>query len=174
MAPKSTAEPSKKYRQKHKEEYREKDVLQKGNYRQKMKASLIANKERLRLQLKKKEKYWQWVKGNIATATAVNLMTAQNNDSAFSQVYIRSKNIQKVAKTVPKSPKKRKEVISALANKFKLSIKPTQSKARRPKNVLTESEKEWLKNVLDKPNISYVTPGRKDHHMSRNNILCGH
>ena len=32
-------------------------------------------------------------------------MTAQNNDSAFSQVYIRSKNIQKVAKTVPKSPK---------------------------------------------------------------------
>ena len=105
MAPKSTAEPCKKYRQKHKEEYREKDVLQKGNYRHKMKASLIANKERLRLQLKKKEKYWQWVKGNIATATAVNLMTAQNNDSAFSQVYIRSKNIQKVAKTVPKSPK---------------------------------------------------------------------
>ena len=83
MAPKSTAEPCKKYRHKHKEEYREKDVLQKRNYRQKMKASLIANKERLRLQIKKKEKYWQWVKGNIVTATAVNLMTAQNNDSAF-------------------------------------------------------------------------------------------
>ena len=45
MAPKSTAEPCKKYRQKHKEVYREKDVLQKRNYRQKMKASLIATKK---------------------------------------------------------------------------------------------------------------------------------
>ena len=27
---------------------------------------------------------------------------------------------------------------------------------------MTESEKEWLKNFLDKPDITYVTPGRKD------------
>ena len=51
-----------------------------------------------------------------------------------------------------------------MANKFKLFIKPTQSKAGRPKNELTESEKEWLKNVLDKPDITHVTAGRKDHH----------
>ena len=50
-----------------------------------------------------------------------------------------------------------------MANKFKLRIKPTQLKAGRPKNELTESEKEWLQNFLDKPNITYVTPGRKDH-----------
>ena len=31
------------------------------------------------------------------------------------------------------------------------------------KNVLTESEKEWHKNALDKPDITYVTPGLKDH-----------
>ena len=42
-------------------------------------------------------------------------------------------------------------------------IKPTQSKAGRPENELTESEKEWLKNVSDKSNITYVNPGRKDH-----------
>ena len=41
-----------------------------------------------------------------------------------------------------------KEVISALANKLKLRNKPTQSKAGRPKNELTESEKEWLKHFL--------------------------
>ena len=29
---------------------------------------------------------------------------------------------------------------------------------------MTESEKEWLKNFLDKPDITYVTQGRKDHH----------
>ena len=50
-----------------------------------------------------------------------------------------------------------------MANKFKLRIKPTQSKAGRPQNELTKSEKEWLKNFLDKPDITYVTPGRKDH-----------
>ena len=49
-----------------------------------------------------------------------------------------------------------------MANKFKLRIKPNQSKVGKPKNELNESEKEWLKNVLDKSDISYVTPGRKD------------
>ena len=90
----------------------------------------------------RKNKYRQRVKENIATATAANLVTEQNDDSAFSQAHIRSRSIQKVAKTLPKRPRKRKEVISALANIFRLHIKPTQSKAGRPKNELTESEKE--------------------------------
>ena len=90
-------------------------------------------------------------------------MTEQNDDSAFSQAHIRSRSIQKVPKTLPKSPRKRKEVISALANKFKLRINPTQSKAGRPKNEWPESEKEWLTTFLDKPDITYVTPGRKHH-----------
>ena len=80
-------------------------------------------------------------------------MTEQNDDSAFSQAHIRSMNIQKIAKTLPKSPRKRKE--------FKLRIKPTQ--ARRPKNELSDREKEWLKNFLDKPDLTYVIPGRNDH-----------
>ena len=88
-----------------------------------MKANPIANEERLRVQREKKQKYWQRVKESIATATAANLVTEQNDDSAFSQAQIRSRSIQKVAKTLPKSPRKRKEVISALANKFKLRIK---------------------------------------------------
>ena len=49
-------------------------------------------------------------------------------------------------------------VISALANKFKLRIRPTQSKAGRPKNVLTEGEKEWLKSFLDKSYVTCNTP----------------
>ena len=89
-------------------------------------------------------------------------MTEQNDDSAFSQAHIRSRSINKVAKTLPKNHRKCKKVISALANKFKLRIKPTQSKAGRPKKKLAESEKEWLKNFLDEPDITYITPGRKD------------
>ena len=128
-----------------------------------MKANPIANEERLRVQREEKQKYRQRVKESIGTATAANLVTKQNDDSGSSQAHIRSSSIQKVAKTLPKCPRKRKEVISALANRFKLRIKPTQSKAGRPKNELTESEKEWLKKFLDKPDITHVTPGRKDH-----------
>ena len=58
MAPKSTAERYKKYRQKHKEVYPEKDALRKRNYHQKMKANPIANEERLRVHREKKQKYW--------------------------------------------------------------------------------------------------------------------
>ena len=81
----------------------------------------------------------------------------------FASQHKPTRSIQKVAKTLPKSPRKRKEVISALVKKFKLRIKPTQSKTGRPKNELTESEKEWLKNFLDKPDITYVTQSQKDH-----------
>ena len=128
-----------------------------------MKANIIAKEERLRFKREKKQKYRQRVKESIATATAANLVIEQNDDSSFSQAHIRSRSIQKVAKTFPKSPRKCKEVISALENKFKLRINPNQSKAGRPKKELTESEKEWLKNFLDKPDIIYVIPGRKDH-----------
>ena len=133
MVSKLTAERCKKYRQKHKEVYREKDALRKRNYRQKMKANPIANEERLRVQRERKQKYRQRVKGSIATATAANLETEQNDDSAFAQAYIRSRTIQKVAKTLPKSPRKRKEVISALANKFKLRIQANRIKSRKTK-----------------------------------------
>ena len=65
--------------------------------------------------------------------------------------------IKEHPETLPKSPRKRKEVISALTNKFKLRIKPTQSKVGRPKSELTKSEKEWLKNVLTNP-ILHMSP----------------
>ena len=177
MAPKSTAEWCKKYRKKHKKVYQERDALRKRNYCQKMKANPIANKERLRLQRERKQKYQQRVKESIATATAANLVTEENDDSPFWQDHIRSSR-----KNTSKSPRKRKEVISALANKFKLRIKPTQLKTGRPKKKLTESEKEWLKNFLDEPDMSpqvekiTIMLGKLmvKASMSRNNIICGH
>ena len=67
---------------------------------------------------REKIKNCQRVKESIATATATNLVTEQKDDSAFLQAHIRSRKIQKVAKTLPKSPRKRKEVISVLAKEF--------------------------------------------------------
>ena len=71
---------------------------------QKMKANPIANEERLRIQREKKQKYWQWVKKSIATATAANLMTEQHDDSAFSQALIRLKEHPESRKNIPKKP----------------------------------------------------------------------
>ena len=88
-------------------------------------------------------------------------MTEKNDDLAFSSPHKIKEHLESQT-TLPKSPRKCKEVISALANKFKQHIRPTQSKAGRPKNEFTESEKEWLKNHLDKPDITYVSQGRKD------------
>ena len=48
-----------------------------------MKANPIVNDKRLRVQRQKKQKYRQRVKESIATATAANLVTEQNDDSAF-------------------------------------------------------------------------------------------
>ena len=74
---------------------------------------------------RKNKKYRQRVKESIATATAANLVTEQNDDSDFSQAHIRSRSIQEVAETLQKSPRKSKEVILALARKFKLRINST-------------------------------------------------
>ena len=50
MAPKPTTERCKKYHQKHKEVYREKDALQKKKFiAKKMKANAVASEERLRV-----------------------------------------------------------------------------------------------------------------------------
>ena len=73
-----------------------------------MKTNPIANEERFRVQREKK--YWQRVKESIATATAANLVTKENNDSAFSQAHIRSRSIQKVTKILPKSPRSAKKL----------------------------------------------------------------
>ena len=62
MAPKPTTERCKKYHQKHKEVYREKDALQKKKFiAKKMKANAVASEERLRVRRKKKQKYRQRV-----------------------------------------------------------------------------------------------------------------
>ena len=81
------------------------------NYRQKMKAHPLANEERLRVQREKKQKYRQRVIESIPTATVANLVTEIKNLFDFLQAHIRSRSLQKVAKTLPKSPRKCQEVI---------------------------------------------------------------
>ena len=103
MAPKSTVERCKKYRQKHEAVSREKDALQKRSYSQKMKANPIANEESLRVQREKKQKYRERVKESIGTATAANLVTEQNDDCFFASPH-QIKEHPEIHKSTPKKP----------------------------------------------------------------------
>ena len=60
---------------------------------------------------------------------------------------------------VPKSPHKRKEVVSTSAKKYHLRI--LVNKGGRPQRSLTEEQKQWLQKALDHPDLSMINPGKK-------------
>ena len=133
MVSKSTAERCKKNTSKNIKKYIEKKMpYEKETIAKKWKLIQLLTEKGYEFS-ERKQKYRQRVKESIATATAANLETEQNDDSAFAQAYIRSRTIQKVAKTLPKSPRKRKEVIPAFANEFKLRIQANRIKSRKTK-----------------------------------------
>ena len=69
-----------------------------------MKANPIANEERLQIQREKKQKYWQQIKESIATATAVNLVTEQNDENCLFASSHKIKEHPESCKNTPKKP----------------------------------------------------------------------
>ena len=63
---------------------------------------------------------------------------------------------------LPKSPNKKAEIIQRLATKYKLRI-DFQENRGRPRKELNEEKKIWLIEFLDRSDISYTNPGRKNH-----------
>ena len=47
--------------------------------------------------------------------------------------------------------------------KYKLRIVMNKKKTGRKATKLTEEEKQWIVDNLDRANLTYVNPGRKDH-----------
>ena len=87
---------------------------------------------------KKKQKTVKRFKEIIATATAANLVTEQNDDSTFLHSHIRSRSIQKIAKTLPKCRTKCKEVILAIAKNW-------TSILSQPNRKQEDQKRSWLK-----------------------------
>ena len=54
----------------------------------------------------------------------------------------------KVEKSLPRSPRKEREVITKLASKFQVSIE-FREKVGRKKNVLSEREVDWVMTFLN-------------------------
>ena len=61
---------------------------------------------------------------------------------------------------LPKSPRNKAEIIQRLATKYKLRTN-LKKKLGRPRKELTEGEKIWLLEFLDRSDISFTNPGRK-------------
>ena len=87
--------------------------------------------------------------------------------SSFSNKQSKYRSLSKAEKALPSSPNERTEVVGALAKKYKLRINLLPQKPGPKAKVLKEEEIDWLTEYLDRGDISYITPGRKDYVYTR-------
>ena len=86
---------------------------------------------------------------------------AQTPGSSFSCKQTLHRSLSRADSHLPKSPHKKAEIIQRFSTKYKLRIN-LKEKRGRPRKELTEREKIWLVEFLDRSDISYTNPGRKD------------
>ena len=82
--------------------------------------------------------------------------------SAFKHVSTKSRCIKRVESDLPKSPHKRSEVVSSIAEKYNLRINLVKNKGGRPRKDLSDEQKQWLRNARDRSYLSMMNPGKKD------------
>ena len=75
---------------------------------------------------------------------------------------MRNRSLKKVVKALPKSPNKRIEIDKSLASKSDLGIKLDHKKQGRPENALSDEKQTWLSKFLDRPDITYINPGKNN------------
>lgn len=81
-----------------------------------------------------------------------------------SEVYEQKKKMERERlKQYRISPNKQTEVIGALATKYQLRINLCPQKPGPKAVELSHEENDWLEQFLDQGDMSYITPGRKDH-----------
>ena len=96
-----------------------------------------------------------------STNTEVSLQEEGRESSSFSNKQLKYRSLPKSYPTVW-SPNKQTEVIGALIKKYKLRINLLPQKSGPKGQVLKEEGIDRLTEFLDRGDISYITPGRKD------------
>ena len=71
------------------------------------------------------------------------------------------RSISKAEKSLPKSPRKKVEIISKLATKHKLMINLKGNRGRKP-NLMDQHGDQFLIEFLERPDITYTNARRKD------------
>ena len=69
------------------------------------------------------------------------------------------RSVHKTEKFLPFSPRKKPTLIGTFANKSNVAA---CNKSGNKKNELREQKEEWIENLIERSDIAYATPGRRD------------
>ena len=85
-------------------------------------------------------------------------------ESSFSQKSTRARSLKRAAEALPKSPRKKREVLETLAtNVLKIKVPSVfQKKRGRPTKEISQEEENWLDNFFERPDVTRHSPKRKD------------
>ena len=81
--------------------------------------------------------------------------------SAFSSKQIKSRSLIKAARNLPQSPRQKAEVLQGLVKKYETRIQFKENRGR-PRKDLSDEQQQWLTTFLERSDITYMNPGRKD------------
>ena len=158
MAPISNAEKCRRYREKYRDKYRKADALRKKHQRVVVKKDPVANEIRLKTQREKKEYRERILKEKSQT----NESFESSSLSSFSNKAVKGRSLKRACDALPKNPQQRSEIVQSLSKKFDLRINLSTKKLGRPGNKLCTDEIDWLSEFMERPDITYTNPGRRD------------
>ena len=87
--------------------------------------------------------------------------SSQASESAFGSKQSFCRSISRAGKYLPNSPRKKTEVIGNLAKKYNLRIQLKENRGCKAK-ILSQEQERWLVDYLERPEMCYTNPGRKD------------
>ena len=97
-----------------------------------------------------------------STSPQTTIARVSKESSAFKYRSTKQRYVRKVEKYLLKSSGKQREVLHEITNKFCVRF-DFKAKRGKKKDKLSDEELKSLKEFLDRPDISYMNPGRKDH-----------
>ena len=159
MAPISNAEKCRRYCEKHKVKYQKVDALRKKHQRVVMKKDPYINEIRLKIQREKKREYRERI---LKEKSQTNESFKSLASSSFSNNAVKGRSLKRACDALPKNPQQRSEIVQTLKKKFDLRINLSTKKPGRPGNELCDDEIDWLSEFMERPDITYTNPGRRD------------
>ena len=157
-----------KYRQKNLEELRKRDKERKKLKRDNRKFFHCDKYE----EYKKKDRERKAAQ-KAKTIITDSPKTPVSQPSSFQHHCTKIRSLKKADNALPRSPNKKKEIISSLASKYQLRIAQIHKNRAGPKcKGLTEGQSQWLVTALDRPDIAHMNPGKNNEPLCQVSRFC--
>ncbi|XP_066932919.1 glutamic acid-rich protein-like [Clytia hemisphaerica] len=159
----------KRYREKNAEKYKKGDnerkklklrhmkYIEPGKYKE----HLAKDRHRKKEYREKKKRDEQAREQEEAQQQNDEASSSSSTPPAFRTKQSLQRSVKKVERLLPKSPRKKSEVIRGLASKY-MRIQFCKKRGRKEK-VLSDEQLKYLDDFFERPDITYTNPGRKDH-----------